>query len=148
TFLGDLRKARKPLEPLPLGRESFKRAELAKALGITPAAVSSLVKRQQLEVTGTGRHRCYPRATAMALWDRQCRGRGVQTVNFYLQAVKQFCNWLVQDRRSCDNPLAHLSGGNVNLDRRHDRQTLTREQLTLILQTTLSSSWVFRGLTG
>ncbi len=31
-----------------------------------------------------------------------------KTVNFHLQAIKQFCRWLVADRRMGENPLAHL----------------------------------------
>jgi hypothetical protein len=58
------------------------------------------------------------------------RGRSIKTSNLYLGAVKSFCAWLVQDRRTADNPLAHIEGGNVKLDRRHDRQTLSgRAQL-------------------
>lgn len=40
----------------------------------------------------------------------------VQTKNFYLQAIKQFCRWMVEDGRAPDNPLAHLKVGNVRLD--------------------------------
>jgi integrase len=72
----------------------------------------------------------------------------VQTANFYLAAVKQFCRWLVKDRRTGDNPLAHLEGGNVKVDRRHDRQTLSEEQLRRLLDATRNSRRVYRGLTG
>jgi len=47
-----------------------------------------------------------------------------------------------------ENPLAHLEGSNVKTDRRHDRQTLGLEQLTLILETTKASATTFRGLAG
>ena len=47
-----------------------------------------------------------------------------------------------------DNPLAHLSRGNAQLDRRHDRRALPPEDLTRILQTALTSPRTFRGLTG
>ena len=55
---------------------------------------------------------------------------GTQTSNHYLAAVKQFVRWLVKDRRIADNPLAHLEGGNVNLDRRHERRELADDELT------------------
>ena len=47
---------------------------------------------------------------------------GVQTSNFYLQAAKQFCRWMVRARKAAESPLSHLSGLNVKTDRRHDRR--------------------------
>ena len=32
----------------------------------------------------------------------------MQTANFYLQAAKQFCKWMVRERRASESPLAHL----------------------------------------
>ena len=63
------------------------------------------------------------------LAELRAKGLSIQTVNFYLQAVKQFCRWLVADRRRGDNPLAHLQGGNVKLDRRRDRRELNDEEI-------------------
>ncbi len=60
---------------------------------------------------------------------------GTQTSNHYLSAIKQFARWLVKDRRSAENPLAHLAGGNVKLDRRHERRELSDEELTWLLET-------------
>jgi integrase len=61
-------------------------------------------------------------------------GASIQTSNFYLQAIKQFARWLVRDRRTGDNPLAHISGGNVDLDRRHDRRALPEAEFTALLE--------------
>ena len=61
---------------------------------------------------------------------------GTQTANHYLAAVKQFARWLVKDRRTSDNPLAHLEGGNVKLDRRHRRRDLTDAELVRLLDYT------------
>jgi hypothetical protein len=47
-----------------------------------------------------------------------------------------------------DNPLAHLAGGNVKLDRRHDRRALPSEELAAVLRAALASDKTFRGLTG
>ena len=63
-------------------------------------------------------------------------GIGVQTRNFYLQAIKQFARWMVVDRRAGDNPLVHLKGENVRVDRRHDRRALSDEELRWLLETT------------
>jgi integrase/recombinase XerD len=66
------------------------------------------------------------------------RGISAQTFNFHLQAIKQFARWMVKDRRATDNPVAHLDGLNVKLDRRRDRRALTVDELRNLLQTTQS----------
>lgn len=58
----------------------------------------------------------------------------VQTANFYLQAIKQFCRWMVRDGRAPHTPIAHLSGKNVRTDRRHDRRALEPEELRRLLE--------------
>ncbi len=63
-------------------------------------------------------------------------GLSIQTVNFYLQAVKQFFRWMVADRRMPDNPVAYLRGGNVRTDRRHDRRALDTDELRSLLDAT------------
>jgi len=35
-------------------------------------------------------------------------GVGAKTSNYYLQSIKQFCRWLVQDGRANESPLKHL----------------------------------------
>ncbi len=40
-------------------------------------------------------------------------GISAQTFNFYLQAIKQFCKWMVQDQRASESPVSHLKGVNV-----------------------------------
>ncbi len=62
------------------------------------------------------------------------RGVSIQTSNHYLAAVKAFCRWMVRDGRAPDNPLAHLEGGNVRTDRRHDRRAFTTDELLQLIQ--------------
>jgi len=147
-FLAERRTIGKVTVNLEPGKEWFTKGELAAILGIKPGSVGPLVRRHGLEAKGNGKARRFPRSTVQALRQRLCQGMSMQTSNFYLSAVKQFCRWLVKDRRMSDNPLAYLEGGNVKLDRRHDRQTLSPEQLSLILETAKVSTWVFRSLTG
>jgi len=59
-----------------------------------------------------------------------------QTFNYYLPALKQFCRWMVLDRRASESPLAHLKGLNTRTDRRHDRRALELDELRLLLETT------------
>ena len=61
------------------------------------------------------------------------RGISAQTFNFYLGAVKQFCRWMVKDRRAAESPVAHLDGLNVRTDRRHDRRAFTVDELMRLL---------------
>src|SRR5262249_36313133 len=68
------------------------------------------------------------------------RGISAQTFNFYLQAVKQFCRWMVRDRRAAESPVAHLQGLNVKTDRRRDRRALSVDDLRMLLTTTAASS--------
>ncbi len=56
-----------------------------------------------------------------------------QTSNFYLQAIKQLCRWMVRDRRASESPVEHLAGLNVKLDRRHDRRSLSADELIRLL---------------
>jgi integrase len=76
------------------------------------------------------------------------RGLSIQTSNDYLSALKQFGNWLVKDRRAGENLFAHLSGGNVKLDRRHDRRAFTEDELRRILDAARTSPRRFRKLPG
>jgi integrase len=56
------------------------------------------------------------------------QGRSAQTYNHYLKSSKQFTRWLVRDRRTPIDPLAHLARLNVATDRRHDRRALSTEE--------------------
>ncbi len=64
------------------------------------------------------------------------RGISAQTSNFYLQAIKQFCRWMIKDRRANESPVAHLDGLNVKTDRRRDRRALSVDELRMMLATT------------
>jgi integrase len=61
-------------------------------------------------------------------------GRSVASSNHYLQAIKMFTRWLLRDRRTNDDRLAHLSKMNVELDRRRIRRPLSMDEFGRILQ--------------
>jgi integrase len=69
---------------------------------------------------------------------RQNDATSVSTSNHVLTALKGFCKWLVKDRRTGDSPLAHLSGGNADLDRRHERRDLSPAEVALLLRAAAS----------
>jgi len=62
-------------------------------------------------------------------------GLGQRTVNHYLTAVKQFSTWLVSDRRTGDNRLSHLKGGNETKDVRRVRRELATDEIQHLLAT-------------
>ena len=63
-------------------------------------------------------------------------GLSAGTSNAYLQAVKQFCRWMVQDGRANESPLAHLARINARTDRRHDRRALEPDEMRRLLAAT------------
>lgn len=75
------------------------------------------------------------------------KGLSAQSFNFYLQAIKQFCKWMVQNQRISESPLKHLKGLNVRTDRRHDRRTLELDEIMRLLEATVKAPKRF-GMTG
>ncbi len=147
-WLADLRRKGRPRAELPAGQEWFTVREAARILGVKPASVGTAVRRNRLAAEGDGKARRLPRATVEALQDRTARGACVRTTNDYLSALKSFGRWMVKDRRTADNPFAHLEGGNARVDRRHDRRELEVDELRRLLTATRESGRLFRGLTG
>ncbi|MHC4582625.1 MAG: tyrosine-type recombinase/integrase [Planctomycetota bacterium] len=61
------------------------------------------------------------------------------TSNAYLQAIKQFCRWMVQDGRAAESPLMHLRRMNAKVDRRHERRALEPDEVRRLLKATLAA---------
>ena len=78
---------------------------------------------------------------------RTRRGIAAQTSNFHLAAVKQFCRWMVREKRALENPVDHLGRLNVRTDRRHDRRALTVDELQMLLEAA-DAGPERRGMTG
>ena len=75
-------------------------------------------------------------------------GLGIVSSNHHLVALKSFGNWIVRDRRSPENPFAHLSRMNARVDVRHERRALSPEELSELIRATENSTTTFRGLDG
>ncbi|MBI3835858.1 MAG: site-specific integrase [Planctomycetes bacterium] len=58
---------------------------------------------------------------------------GAKSSNHYLASLKSFANWLQQERRISENPLAHLSALNAKTDRKHVRRALDQNELQRLL---------------
>ncbi len=70
-----------------------------------------------------------------------------QTYNHYLKNVKEFCKWMVDDRRASESPVKHLQTKNVRVDRRHDRRALEADEIRRLLEATKAAPKRF-GMTG
>jgi len=75
------------------------------------------------------------------------RGISARTANGYVQAIKQFCTWMVQDNRAAESPLSGLSRYNEQADRRRVRRALTEEECRKLLTATEGEPERF-GMTG
>lgn len=62
------------------------------------------------------------------------RGKSVASSNHYLRAMKMLTRWLLRDRRTNEDRLAHLSKMNSDLDRRRVRRPLSPEEFALLLE--------------
>ncbi len=69
-----------------------------------------------------------------------------KTSNYYLQAVKQFCNWMLKDRRAGgESPLKHL--GAIKVTDAINRRAFMPDELGDLLESTEAASERF-GMTG
>jgi integrase len=132
---------------LPPGREWFTKTELVAALGVSPAGLPRLLRRNGLEGQGAGKARCYSRDLIEALEERLRRGRGISTSNHYLTALKGFTRWLVRDGRMPFDPLASVTRLNPAADVRVIRCALPPEQFAALVAAARAGK-PFRGLDG
>jgi integrase len=61
-------------------------------------------------------------------------GKRIASSNHYLRAIKMFTRWMVRDRRTNDDRLAHLFKMNGELDRRRIRRPLSMEGFGYLLE--------------
>ncbi len=60
----------------------------------------------------------------------------LQTSNYYLGAAKQFCRWMVRERRALESPLEHVQPLNARVDARLGRRALTVEEQRKLIAAT------------
>ncbi len=61
-------------------------------------------------------------------------GFGQRSFNYYLKSCKQFCRWMVKERRATENPLLHLSCI-TQTEKRRQRRALTLTEQRKLLET-------------
>jgi integrase len=69
-------------------------------------------------------------------------------VQFLLVGVQGILPLARRERPDREIPVARLKGGNVDLDRRHDRRELDLDELARVLTAARDSAITFRGMTG
>ncbi|MEN6384932.1 MAG: site-specific integrase, partial [Phycisphaerales bacterium] len=60
----------------------------------------------------------------------------IQTFNYYLRSVKQFCRWMVQDSRASESPIEYLKRKDVKTSIVRKRRALTVDEIGTLLVTT------------
>ena len=71
-----------------------------------------------------------------------------KSCNHYLQAMKQFCRWLVNSNRMQDNPVAMLKPIKLNTNNTQQRRALTEEEIAKLLKSAEESDDIYGGLNG
>ena len=74
-------------------------------------------------------------------------GRSAQTCNHYRACVRDFARWAWKTGRLRDNPLVGLTGYNAKEDRRHDRRTVSLDELTRLIEVADRGA-AFQAMTG
>lgn len=64
---------------------------------------------------------------------------GNRTYNHYVQAMDEFCRWLVSSKRMATNPLLGLERLNAEVDIRHKRRALQPSEISSLVQSARSS---------
>lgn len=137
-------------KPLAVHLENWEQSLLAK--GSTAEYVGMLVSRVTSIVEGCDfRSFSDIAADKVETFLKGLRGEpkklSAQTSNFYLQGIKQFCKWMVENLRASESPLRHLKGLNVRTDRRHDRRGFEVDEMKRLLKSTADVRKRF-GMTG
>ena len=74
-------------------------------------------------------------------------GISAQTFNYYVSALKQFCTWMVRERRAAESPVSHLTRLNARADRRYERRSLSPEEARRLLSAARTGETVL-GMSG
>jgi integrase len=91
------------------------------------AVIGRLVAKAKLSDVATER-------VQAALATFRDSGRSAQTCNHYRACARAFARWAWKTGRLRENPLVGLTGYNAKEDRRHDRRTLSLDELTRLIE--------------
>src|SRR5262245_41993055 len=89
--------------------------------------IGRLVSKARLSDIGTER-------VQAALATFRDSGRSAQTCNHYRAGIRAFARWCKRTGRLREYPLDGVTGFNTKEDRRHDRRTLSLDELTRLIE--------------
>ncbi len=75
------------------------------------------------------------------------QGRSLQTANHHRNAIKSFAKWLYETHRTRENALRRVAGFNVKEDPRHERRTVSLDELRRLI-TAAETGERFKSMTG
>ena len=79
-------------------------------------------------------------STEKVLYDMMNTGEiGHRTYNHYVQAMDQFCHWLVTTKRIVSNPLVGMRRLNTRVDVRHPRRALRADEIGKLIESARDS---------
>ncbi len=100
--------------------------------GATPTYADLSKNRVLAILDGTGAvywHDLDAARVASFLADRRSKGLSIESSNHHVRRIRQFCKWMVANRRAQTWPMASLTLMNSKVDRRHDRRALDADEL-------------------
>ncbi len=117
--------------------DDFEAALEAKGRSAKHVSVTTARARRVVEDCGFGRASDLSgRKVEAFLAEQREAGMSAATSNYHLQAIGQFCRWLVKEGRATENPMAHASRVNAQADRRRVRRALSTEEVRWLLTVT------------
>ena len=135
------------VDPLEAQRRDHERAPVANHLstwkaslvakGNTPKHVDLFTSRalRTLDVAGVGRLVDLTADKVQAALARmKAEGASLATINHHRNAVRSFARWCEREGRIARNPLDAVTGYNASADPRHERRTLSPEELARVIQ--------------
>ncbi len=95
----------------------------------------TISKIERLSEACGWRHLSNITTTGFNTWRMAAKDKGMSptTMNMYLTALRNFCNWLVREKRLAENSVAYIPKLNAATDRRRERRAFTVEELGRIL---------------
>ncbi len=103
--------------------DGTKHAELFSSRGGRVVAMAGAVRLSDLT----------PSRVQAALADLRASGRSLATCNHHRAAIRGFTRWAWKDGRLRDDPLIGVARYNAKEDRRHDRRTLSLDELRRLI---------------
>ena len=88
--------------------------------------------------------------SAVLAWlsaERESKSMGIKTSNYYLIAIKELCNWAVNESIASENPLRSAKPMNAEGDVRRRRRAITTDEFVLLVDAAMNGKPI-QGMNG